>query len=177
MPKHYSKAKLSYGAHAYCDQYEKILAIHDRDDNLRAIVAQADDGDYYLLLIGDDRRILYAFEGIELGSVSKNSEACSKIYRRLRGVDTPVCLVPSSRCSHSRYEKIELSEFFSRADTNMPRAINFRAAEGEKEDIVASRTSEAFGIFKELVGTGVEMVDCSEEDHEYYYHHHPGFAL
>lgn len=85
-PSHYTKANLLWSTTAYCDQWNKVMAIYDKNDNLRMVVAEDPEEETYdVLLIGEDEKLLLSSYGFELGSTSKNMNACFTLYRYFEG--------------------------------------------------------------------------------------------
>ena len=157
--KHYSKAKLHWNNTAYCDQWQKVMAIYDERDNLRAVIkAEDDDGMFYsVLLIGDDEVKLYEFNKIEIGSTSKNLKACFEIYRRLQYEDTP-----SYTPSYRRTKQINLYQIFTHTRTGARRNGSFHVT----TENIRERITKALKYFEE-VENNVKILYCYDTYSEY----------
>lgn len=156
--KHFAKANFLWTNVAYCDQWEKVMAVYDERDNLRAVVKETANDSYDVLLIGDDENVaLYEFNGIELGSTGKNMDACFKIYCRLQYESTP-SYIPSYR----RAERVELYQIFPHTRVSARRTGGFRVT---TEDL-SERIAKALERYNEITTKGVTTFDCTEEYEE-----------
>lgn len=151
--KHYSKANFLWSNVAYCDQWNRVMVVYDERDNLRAVIKEADNDDSYytILLIGDNKAMLYKLSPIELGSTGKNMDACFKIYCKLQYEDTP-SYVPSYR----RTERIELYQVFPHTRTSARRTGGFHVT----TDDLSDRINNALERYKEIIAGGVETINC-----------------
>ena len=155
--RHYSKAKLLWNNMAYCDQWNKVMAVYDENENLRAVIKEICDNDYDVLLIGDDDQILYKFDDIELGSTSKNLSACFEIYCRLQYFYTPSYL-PSYR----RTDKIQLYQIFTHTRVGAQRTGGFHVTGEDAQEKIA----KALEYYDEIVDDDIEMICCTKGDYD-----------
>ena len=153
--KHFAKGNMLWNNVAYVDQWQKVMAVFDEDDNLRAVVKENDCGMYGVLLIGDSSQALYEFNDIELGSTGKNMEACFHIYCRLQYLDTPA-YVPSNH----RNKQVNLYQIFPHTRVSARRTGGFRVSTDDFSD----RIARALETYEEVTDLGVEAIDCSERD-------------
>lgn len=167
MPRanHYSKAKLLWNNVAYCDQWEKVMAVYDEFENLRAVVKEIDDEEYTVLLIGEDTQILYVVYGIELGSTGKNMKACFGIYCRLQYEDTP-SYVPS----YCRTEGINLYQIFTHTKVGARRTGGFHVT----DDSAGEKIAKALERYEEIVSGDIGTIDCFDwNEYEHYSERYP----
>lgn len=134
--KHYSIADLLWGTTAYCDQWEKTMAIYDDNDKLRAVIKDHGYDTVSVLMIGDDKTELYLINrgGFELGSTGKNKNACFKLFLLLRdSIGMPTFIPP---CCKKR--EIPLYQIFihTRAEV-IARRRWFRATDDDCSDKIA----------------------------------------
>lgn len=89
-PSHYTKANLLWSTTAYCDQWNKVMAIYDKNDNLRMVVAEDPEVELYdVLMIGDDESFLISSLGLDLGTTNKNMSTCFALYYYFIGKYAP----------------------------------------------------------------------------------------
>lgn len=128
---HFNSANLLWGTVAYCDQWAKVMAVYE-GKNLRAVIAATEcEGEYNVLLIGDDGKMLYGADYLfELGTTKKNMDACFQLYLALRDVETP-SYVPSWR----RSVPIQLYEIFTHTTALACRHGGFRTIDDASDKI------------------------------------------
>lgn len=153
--KQYAKANMLWNNVAYVDQWQKVMAVFDECDNLRAVVKENDCGMYGVLLIGDSSQALYELDGIELRSTNKDMEACFQIYCRLQYLDTPA-YIPSNR----RTKQVSLHQVFPHTRVSARRTGGFRVTTNDLSEII----EKALERYDEIASSGVEAIDCSEQD-------------
>lgn len=163
MPKakHYAKGFLLWNCMAYVDQWEKVMAVFDERDNLRAVVREIDCGTYGVLLIGDSAQAFYKLDNMELGSTGKNMEACFQIYCQLPSLNTPTYLP-----SYHKTKQVNLDQIFPHTRVGAIRTRGFRVT----TDDLSERITRALERYNEIVNSDVVVSDCSrweKDDHEY----------
>ena len=155
--KQYAKAHMLWDCTAYVDQWQQVMAVFDKHNNLRAVVKQIAEGVYIygVLLIGDDAQALYELDGIELGSTGKNMDACFQIYCRLQYLDTPA-FVPSCR----RTKQLNLYQIFPHTRVSARRTGGFRVTTDDLSEVIA----KALERYNEIEESGIEAIQCSAWD-------------
>ena len=157
-PRHYAKSNFLWRNFAYCDQWGKVMAIYDEDNNLRAVVKKDDDTmhTYYVLLIGDDFMELYEFDNFELGSTGKNMDACFKIYCGLEYLKTP-SYMPTFRGAR----RVNLEEIFPHTRVSARRTGGFHVT---NEDLSA-KIDSALDCYEDVIKE-LDPVDCIDYGYE-----------
>jgi len=129
--KHYSSAKLLYGSTAYCDQWEKIMAIYDDNKVLRGVIIENDDSyGVTVLLIGEDSHEVYNIDGIEFGTTAKNMKACFDIYYSLRDCD-----IPKYRPGFWKEKYIEVADILTHTSAGAARHGGFHTIIDAEDEI------------------------------------------
>ena len=115
----FSKAKLLYGAVAYCDQWRKVMAVYDSTYGSLIAFIKKHENIYYVLLLGDDdETMLFYTRDIELGTTAKNMESCFALYRMIRDS------LPYIKYK-SHYGKRSLYEYFTHTRVSAIRSGGF----------------------------------------------------